>query len=463
MDHPPRILLVDDDDGSRVALTRLLSRAGYEVTDAADGAEALNHLEGGTYPLVITDLFLPDMSGIDVLKRVKERDEGGEVIVITGNASARSAVQAMKEGAYDYITKPLDFDELTIVVAKALEKRRLHAENLYLRKQLRDRYEFPNIIGNSPAMQQVFNLMRRIVKTDSTVLIMGESGTGKEIVAKAIHFNSHRKEKPFVAVHCGAIPETLLESELFGHTRGAFTGAHREKIGKFQAADGGTIFLDEIGTMPLQLQSKLLRVIQEQEVEMIGATRSTKIDVRIISATNQNLVEDVKRGLFREDLYYRLNVIPLTIPPLRERTTDILPLFRHFLAKYAAAMGRGNLSVSREVVEALEQYDWPGNVRELENVVERMVALAEGDQLTLSDLPPAMQQVKRAAPAEWITVGERGIDLPRVLEELEWRLIDEALERAGGVKARAARLLGINRTALMQKLRRRRSPPDGES
>ncbi|GAB4303719.1 MAG: sigma-54 dependent transcriptional regulator [Desulfuromonadia bacterium] len=455
MDHPLRILLVDDDHGSRLALSRLLSRAGYDVRAAGNGDEALKCLEGESFPLIITDLLLPDMSGIDILKRVKDREDGGEVIVITGNASARSAVEAMKEGAYDYITKPLDFDELTIVVSKALEKRRLHAENIYLRKQLRDRYEFSNIIGSSPAMQQVFNLMRRIVKTDSTVLIMGESGTGKEIVAKAIHFNSHRKDKPFVAVHCGAIPETLLESELFGHTRGAFTGAHREKIGKFQAADGGSIFLDEIGTMPLQLQSKLLRVIQEQEVEMIGATRSTKIDVRIISATNQNLAEEVKRGLFREDLYYRLNVIPLTIPPLRERTSDILPLFRHFLSKYGAAMGRGEMSVSREVVEALEQYRWPGNVRELENVVERMVALAEGSHLSLADLPPGMQGEK-SGPTGWVGIGEGGIDLPRVMEEMEWRLIQEALERAAGVKSRAAELLGINRTTLVQKLRRKR-------
>lgn len=458
MDEQARILLIDDDNSSREALTLLLTYAGYAITAVPSGSEAVQLLESDSFSLVITDLFLPDIDGIDVLRMAKKNAPDMEVIVITGNASAETAVRAMKEGAYDYITKPLNIEELRLVIEKALERLRLHSENIYLKKQLRDRYEFSNIIGNSEAMQRVFNLMKRIIKTDSTVLVMGESGTGKEIVAKAIHFNSHRKDKPFIAVHCGAIPETLLESELFGHTKGSFTGAHKDKIGKFQAANGGTIFLDEIGTMPLQLQSKLLRVLQEQEVEMVGSNRPIKIDIRVISATNQHLANDVKKGLFREDLYYRLNVIPLTIPPLRDRKTDILPLVRHFMNKYCPAMGRPLLSMSREVLEALERYEWPGNVRELENVVERMVALTDGDQIMPADLPANFTQRDTGTVDASLHLTKEGLDLMKTVEELERRLIQEALELSGGVKSRAAALLGLNRTTLVEKMRRMGMP-----
>jgi DNA-binding NtrC family response regulator len=360
----------------------------------------------------------------------------------------------MKEGAFDYITKPLNLDELRIILAKAVEKRRLLFENVYLKKQLQDRYEFANIIGNSPAMQRVFNLMKRVVKTDSTVLIQGESGTGKEIVAKAIHFNSNRRAKPFIAVHCGAIPETLLESELFGYVRGAFTGAVRDKMGKFEAANSGTIFLDEIGTMPMNLQIKLLRVLQEQELERVGSTKLTKIDVRVISATNQNLEEEVRKGTFRDDLFYRLNVIPLHLPPLRERVADILPLVRHFLAKYCTDMKREPMILTREVLEALERYDWPGNVRELENAIERVVALTEGDQITLADLPANISQVavEKALAAPRVT--DEGIDLVQTVTAIEKKMIQDALALAGGVKARAAAMLHLNRTTLVEKMRR---------
>jgi two-component system, NtrC family, response regulator AtoC len=448
------ILLIDDEEASRTALLLLLKASGYTLTGVGTGRAAQQALAQERFDIVITDLFLPDISGIEILKQIKAQAAPTEVILITGHASAETAVSAMKEGAFDYITKPLNIDELRLILAKAVEKSRLLSENVYLKKQLRDKYEFANIIGNSPAMQTVFNLMKRIIKTDTTVLIMGESGTGKEIVAKSIHFNSHRKELPFIAVHCGAIPETLLESELFGHTRGSFTGAHKDKIGKFEAANHGTIFLDEISTMPLPLQTKLLRVLQEQEVERVGSTKPVKIDIRVISATNQNLEEEVRKGNFREDLYYRLNVIPLNLPPLRERTADILPLVRHFMAKYCREMQRPLMTLTREALEALELYNWPGNVRELENAIERTVALTEGEQITLQDLPANISKVYGHVELLSPRVTDLGIDMVRTVNEIEKKMIGDALALASGVKARAAALLHLNRTTLVEKMKR---------
>lgn len=448
MKERTKILLIDDEETGREALTLLLKAAGHAVKSAGSGGEAFQTLTRDTFDIVITDLFLPDASGIDILKKVKEDAPLTEVILITGHASAETAVKAMKEGAFDYITKPLNFDELKIIIGKAVEKRQLLSENVYLRKQLRDKFEFANIIGSSPSMQHVFALMKRIVKTDSTVLIAGESGTGKELVAKAIHFNGGRRDKPFIAVHCGAIPENLLESELFGYVKGAFTGAMRDKIGKFEAAHGGTIFLDEIGTMPMQLQTKLLRVLQEEEVERVGSTRPVKIDVRIISATNLDLAEEVKKGNFREDLFYRLNVIPLQLPPLRERVEDILPLAKHFLAKYCKEMQRRNMSLASDTLEALESYQWPGNVRELENVMERVAALTEDNTVTVQDLPHNIRE-------EGLTrLTGKGVDLVKVLAEIERGMIRDALVLSDGIKARAAALLKLNRTTLVEKMRR---------
>jgi DNA-binding NtrC family response regulator len=454
MGEQVRILLIDDEQPSCEALTLLLKGGGHAVTGVATGTDALALFREERFDIVITDLMLPDMSGIDVLRSIKESSPVTEVILITGHASAETAVSAMKQGAFDYITKPISVDELKIIIAKALEKSRLVSENVYLRKQLADRYEFANIIGSSPAMQQLFGRMRKIIETDSTVLLLGESGTGKELVAKAIHFNGPRRSRPFVAVHCGAIPENLLESELFGHVRGSFTGAIRDKMGKFEAADRGTIFLDEIVTMPMHLQSKLLRVLQEQEIERVGSTRPVKLDVRVISATNADLAEEVKRGNFREDLYYRLNVIPILIPPLRERVQDILPLARHFLVKYCTAMGRAPMGITREALSILEQYHWPGNVRELENVVERTVALGDGDQISREDLPPGIGGSIPECGISSPRVTEEGIDLGSLVGSLERQLILEALALAGGVKARAAVLLGLNRTTLVEKMRR---------
>jgi DNA-binding NtrC family response regulator len=368
----------------------------------------------------------------------------------------------MKEGAFDYITKPVNFEELKIVVNKALEKQQLLSENFYLRKQLQGRFEFTNIIGTSPAMKAVFERMSRIVKTDSTVLITGESGTGKELVARALHYNGMRKNKPFVAVNCSAIPELLLESELFGHERGSFTGAIRDKAGKFEAANHGTIFLDEIGTMPLHLQTKLLRVLQEQEVERVGSNKSIRLDVRILSATNVDLEQQVRQGQFREDLFYRLNVIPLHLPPLRERKQDIMALVAVFLEKCYRLMGRSPMTISRRALETLEQYVWPGNVRELENLVERLVALTEGDVIHLVDLPVEMCGQGIVSGDICLELSEHGMDMTAAIAEIERKLITQALVLGGGVKARAAALLGINRTTLVEKMRRMGIPAVSE-
>jgi two-component system, NtrC family, response regulator AtoC len=447
-----KILLIEDDQGSREALLILLKASGFTLKGCSSGKEGLSLLTGERFDIVITDLLLPDMNGIDILTRVKQDSPTTEVILITGHASAETAVQAMKKGAYDYITKPLNIEELRIIIDKALEKGELLSENVYLKKQLQDKYEFSNIIGNSQAMQQLFSRMKRIIKTDSTVLILGESGTGKELVAKAIHFNGSRKDKPFVAVNCSAIPENLLESELFGHAKGAFTGAIKEKIGKFEAANFGTIFLDEIGTLPMHLQTKLLRVLQEQEVERVGSNKQIKLDVRVISATNVNLEDEVTRGNFREDLFYRLNVIPVLLPPLRERIEDILPLTRHFLEKNCHAMQRPIMHLEKEALEALEAYPWNGNVRELENIMERVVALTEGDQITLRDLPGNVAKCYQEGTPTSVT--PNGIDLEKTIDEIEKKMISEALQLAGGVKAKAAVMLNINRTTLVGKMRR---------
>jgi two-component system response regulator AtoC len=455
MDNAARILLIDDDPGSREGLTLLLGREGYQMEAVAAGEDALELLARKSYDVIITDLFLPGVSGIDILKHVKVHNIPCNVILITGNATAETAVKAMKEGAFDYITKPINFEELKVLVAKAFEKSRLVAENLYLRQQLRGKYKFDNIIGNSPAIQPVFFRMEKILHTDSTVLILGESGTGKELVARAIHFNGSRKDKPFIAINCGAIPSELLESELFGHMRGSFTGAVADKTGKFEAAYQGTIFLDEIGTMPLLLQMKLLRVLQEQEVERVGSIRQTKLDVRVISATNSDLEEKVRRGEFREDLYYRLNVIPIHLPPLRERREDIPLLARHFLRKICSDMHRPLMELTQEAVRALEDYRWPGNVREMENVIERTVALTDGKIIDQQDLPPHLGGFNLKNDfIPTLQIPEEGMDLTETINHIERTLISQAMNKSRNIKARAASLLNINRTTLVEKIKR---------
>lgn len=449
------ILFIDDEPGSRESLTLLFAREGYQIESVGAGEEALGLLSRKSYDVIITDLFLPGVSGIDILKHVKEHSLPCNVILITGNASAETAVKAMKEGAFDYITKPVNFEKLKVLVAKAIEKSRLIAENLYLRQQLRGKYKFDNIIGNSPAIQPIFARMEKILVTDSTVLILGESGTGKELVARAIHYNGLRKGKPFIAINCGAIPAELLESELFGHMRGSFTGAVADKPGKFELAHKGTIFLDEIGTMPLQLQMKLLRVLQEQEVERVGSTSRTKLDVRVISATNADLEERVRREDFREDLYYRLNVIPIHLPPLRERREDIPLLAKHFLKKICTDMRRPQLEITQEAVRALEDYNWPGNVREMENVIERTVALTDSEIIDVQDLPPQIGGIiRKDSFLPSLQIPEEGLDLAETVARIEQTLIKQAMDKSSNVKARAASLLNINRTTLVEKIKR---------
>jgi len=455
MEHAARILFVDDEPGSRESLSLLLEHEGYQVDTASDGENALRLLSKKTYDAVITDLFLPGASGIDILKHVKEQLLPCNVILITGNATAETAVEAMKEGAFDYVIKPVNFDKLRILVAKAVEKTRLVAENIYLRQQLRGKYKFDNIIGNSPAIQPVFSRMEKILHTDSTVLILGESGTGKELVARAIHFNGSRKEKPFIAINCGAIPAELLESELFGHVRGSFTGAVADKPGKFELANHGTIFLDEIGTMPLHLQMKLLRVLQEQEVERVGSISKTKLDVRVISATNSDLDERVRRAEFREDLFYRLNVIPIHLPPLRERHEDIALLARHFLRKICADMRHPACELTSDALKAMENYNWPGNVREMENVIERTVALTDGEVIDRQDLPPQIAgTLDEKGQRPVLHIPEEGLDLMDTMAQLEKDLIQQAMDKSRSIKARAASLLNINRTTLVEKIKR---------
>jgi DNA-binding NtrC family response regulator len=440
-----RILFIDDEPGSREGLTLLFEREGYQVEAVAAGEEAISLLSRKVYDVIITDLFLPGVSGIDILKNVKENRLPCNVILITGNATAETAVKAMKEGAFDYITKPVNFEELKLIVSKAVEKSRL----------VRGKYKFDNIIGNSPAIQQVFARMEKILVTDSTVLILGESGTGKELVARAIHFNGPRKEKPFIAINCGAIPADLLESELFGHMRGSFTGAVADKPGKFELANKGTIFLDEIGTMPQQLQMKLLRVLQEEEVERVGSTSRTKLDVRVISATNADLDDRVRRGEFREDLYYRLNVIPIHLPPLRDRREDIPLLAKHFLRKICIDMRRPVLEITPEAVRALEAYEWPGNVREMENVIERAVALTDSEIIDRQDLPSQIGGVSQEnSHFPTMRIPGDGIDLAETIALIEKALIKQAMEKSSNIKARAASLLNINRTTLVEKIKR---------
>jgi DNA-binding NtrC family response regulator len=455
MEHAARILLVDDEPGSRESLSLLLGHEGYLVDTASDGEKAIRLFSKNKYDVIITDLFLPGASGIDILKHVKEHPLPCSVILITGNATAETAVEAMKDGAFDYIIKPVNFEKLKVLVEKAVEKTRLVAENIYLRQQLRGKYKFDNIIGNSPAIQPVFSRLENILHTDSTVLILGESGTGKELVARAIHFNGSRKEKPFIAINCGAIPAELLESELFGHVRGSFTGAVADKPGKFELANHGTIFLDEIGTMPLHLQMKLLRVLQEQEVERVGSIRKTKLDVRVISATNSDLDERVRRAEFREDLFYRLNVIPIHLPPLRERHEDIELLARHFLRKICADMRHPICELTPDALIAMESYKWPGNVREMENVIERVVALTDGNVIDRQDLPPQIAgTLNESGLLPALHIPEEGLDLTETMAHLERHLIQQAMERSQSIKARAASLLNINRTTLVEKIKR---------
>ncbi len=453
------VLVVEDNPVEAEVLQEILQEAGYHTEVAFDGEEGIKKLEDNFYDIVITDLSMPRLTGMEVLDYVVNYAQETVCIILTGHGSIKSAVEAIKKGAYDYLTKPLRRDEILLVLEKALDTRRLRRENEYLRKQLWKEQGYGEIIGKSAPMKRVFSLIERVADTDSTVLILGESGTGKELVARAIHQASSRRKGPFVPVNCGAIPEELLESELFGHEKGAFTGAIKTRLGRFELAHGGTIFLDEIAEMSSKLQVKLLRVLQEKTIERVGGTHTISIDIRIIAATNKNLEEEVQKKNFREDLYYRLNVIPIYLPPLRERKDDIPLLVNHFIQKFNQQKRRDIQGIEPEALDLLLRHDWPGNVRELENVIERMIILAEEETITKADIPEYIRgsiEERAFVPLEDVEIPEEGINLPKLVSEFEKRLILKALDKTGWVKNRAAKLLHINRTTLIEKMKKQK-------
>jgi len=446
-----RVLIVDDEEQMRDLLTKVLDKNGYQVSAAGDGEQALAILEKEPVDLVVTDVRMPGVSGLEALKAIKELNPEIVVIIMTAFGSIDQAVQAVKEGAYDYINKPFKIDEMLLTIEKALEERRLRHEVSTLRRELRTRYHFENIIGKSRAMQEVFGLIEHVAGSRSTVMIYGKSGTGKELVAKAIHYNSQRVAKPFVAVNCAAIPSELLESELFGHEKGAFTGAIATKVGKFELATGGSLFLDEVGSMRLDLQAKILRALQEREIERVGGTRTIKIDVRVIAATNRDLKKAVEESAFREDLYYRLNVVPITLPPLRQRRDDIPLLVEHFIGKYNREFNRKVKGFSAGATAALYQYDWPGNVRELENVIERAVALAQGENISLRELPLDISILDHDMIED---LQKHGWSLREARHQFEKQYVLNILEKVRWNQTEAARVLGLHRNTLLWKLQR---------
>ena len=448
------ILIVDDDEKIREFLSDILKEEGYEITTAEDGEKAIDLLKNRNFQLVLTDLKMPKVNGLEVIREYQSLYPHGAGIVITGYGSIESAVEAMKVGAYDYVTKPFKIDEIKIVIKRAIKQQRLEIENLSLRKHLRKKYKFENIIGDSDAIQEVFQLIEKVSDTDSTILIRGESGTGKELIAKAIHFNGYRKEKPLIPVNCGAIPEELLESELFGHVKGAFTGATSARVGRFELAHNGTIFLDEIGDMSPSLQVKVLRVLQEQEFERVGGTNTIKVNVRIIAATNQDLENAVIEKRFREDLYYRLNVIPINVPPLRKRKSDIPLLIHHFIERFNKEKKKNVEQLTQDVIEALLQYDWPGNIRELENTIERLVILKGKGKISIRDLPEKLLRGAQIKSFPRLDIPEDGICFKTVVTEFEKELIIQALNKSDWVKNKAAKMLNLKRTTLVEKMKK---------
>jgi two-component system response regulator PilR (NtrC family) len=442
--RPPRILVVDDERSMRELLAIVLRREGYEVLLAEDGRSAIDLLEREPVDLLISDIKMPDLSGVEVLRAAKRIDQDILGIMITAFASTDSAIEAMRLGACDYLSKPFDVDLLKMKVREKIENRQLRQENVLLKRTLGLSHQFSNIIGRSEAMLAVFKMIETVARTNSTILLTGESGTGKGLVAQAIHFNSLRRDKPMVSLNCGAMPEALLESELFGHMRGAFTSADANKKGLLELAEKGTIFLDEIGEMSAVMQVKLLRVLQERKFRRVGGLEELQADIRVIAATNQDLSRLIAEGRFREDLYYRINVIPIALPALRERREDIPLLAEHFLVKYNGQMGKNVSGLSHETMEFLSTYDWPGNIRELENVIERAVAL-EGTPAILPDsLPDQVRgEVTRVGPSADVLPAS-GFDLEAHVQEIERGYIAEALKRAGGVQVRAAELLGMS-------------------
>jgi two-component system response regulator PilR (NtrC family) len=440
-----RVLVVDDEESIREFLDIMLRKEGYEVTCAEDGAKALDLIKKKTFDLVISDLQMPNLTGIELLRQVRDSYPDLLFMMITAFGTTETAVEAMKLGAYDYITKPFKIDEVRINIANALRSRNLEVENRTLKKELTKEYSFQNLVGNSDTMHRIYEMIKRVSQTPTNVLVTGESGTGKEMVAKAIHFNGPLKDRPFVTVNCGAIPESLMESEMFGHKKGSFTGAIADKSGLFEVADTGTLFLDEVGELPLTIQVKLLRAIQERVIRRVGGTEDHKVEVRIIAATNRDLEDMVKKGTFRQDLFYRLNVINIRTPSLRERPEDIALLANHFLKKYNDRLNKTIGGISAEAMEMMKKYDYPGNVRELENIIERTVALEGGATILPESLPPFVNTPsgRKLASTHEIQITEEGLDLDKIMGQIEKELLIKAIHTAGGVKKKAAKLLNI--------------------
>src|SRR5690349_21413079 len=443
----PRLLVVEDDDAMRDLLCEELSEAGFEVTPARNGREGVERVRGAPFDLVITDLRMPEVDGFDLIRDVTATPHAPHIVMITAFGSIETAIKAVKLGAYDYITKPFELEELVLVANKALEERKLRRQVARLQREVEGRYHVGNIVAHSQAMQEVLALVQRVSGSLVSVLVTGESGTGKELIARALHYNSERAQAPFVAVNLAALPANLIESELFGHKKGAFTDARADRVGLFEEASGGTIFLDEIGEMALELQAKLLRVLQEGEIRPVGATGVLKVDVRVVAATNRDLEEMLAEGTFREDLYYRLNVIEVSLPPLRQRPDDIIPLAEHLLAQSAARSNQPRPArLSPGAQRVLLGYHWPGNVRELGNVLERGMALCQGDEIQVEDLPP---QVREQRENHFLAAA---VERHMTLDDLEREYIERVLADEGGNKTRAAQRLGLDRKTLYRKL-----------
>jgi len=448
------ILVIDDNPSVIKLMAKILKANDYEVSIASGGGSGIKKLDKDEYDLVFTDLMMPGIGGMEVLEHVISKSPKTMCIILTAHGTIKSSVDAIKKGAFDYITKPVSPSELLVVVEKAIKFKNLEEENSRLKKELRGKYDYTNFVGTSNAIKKIYDLIEKVADTDGTILITGASGTGKELIARAIHYNSNRSEKPLVVVSCGAIPEALLESELFGHEKGAFTGAFKKRIGRFEMANGGTIFLDEIGEMSPALQVKLLRVLQEQKFERVGGMKTIHVDLRIVAATNRNLTTAINNEIFREDLYYRLNVIPIKVPSLKQRKSDIPLLIDFFLKKFQVGKKKKITGFLPEAMDAMIAYDWPGNVRELENAVKRITILCENQVVSFDDLPESIQEKSRSVKFSDEVIIEEELDFQEAVKYYERKIILEALEKSNWIKSKAAKLLNINRTTLVAKIKK---------
>jgi putative PEP-CTERM system response regulator len=444
------VLVVDDEVGARESLKMILKN-DYEMFLAKNAEEAFVQVKTHSPDVILLDIILPDLDGLKVLERIKQSDPDIIVIMITATKTVKTAVEAMKLGAYDYVTKPFDIDELRLIITRSLSTKALEQEVKYRREEMDKSFDFGNIIGKSKGMKEIFKVVKQIADSKSTVLIMGESGTGKELISRAVHYNSNRKSYPFVTINCAAIPETLIESELFGHEKGAFTNAIERKLGRFEVAHQGTLFLDEIGELSLMTQAKILRFLEEREFNRVGGSKTIKVDVRLITATNKDLNQLIKRGGFREDLYYRIHVVPITIPPLRERKEDILLLIDHFINKFSVENNKNVKGISKEALEMILQYEWPGNVRELENLIERVIALTSNEYIKLNELPFSFKNTPKISGLKE-SVLEGKVSFLQAEEDFEKEVILDALKKANYIQSHAAEILGISRRILKYKM-----------